>query len=493
MKQQILILLLFALCSLLAEAQIPRTLSYQGVLTDSSGTPRVDASYNFTFSLYDSGSGGAMLWNEAKSLATKRGLFSTALGDATPFPDSLKFDRPYWLNISVSSIGELSPRVALMSVGYSMNALRADTAKYAEGMQSARDLILGNNINGEKFILHTRSGSHGDFIQLTCDKSDGEWDFGKGITFQRSTGNIGIGTTNPISKLTVYNTAAGGHMVLAADDNSAADETRIDLDFQISNTGHTVGRVGSFYKDSRDGGYGGLRFFTRNAGSLAERLRITEIGDIITGRNLNGSRFIIHSRGNTNDFLQITGDDPSGNWEWNKGITFVRSSGNVGIGTSAPSERLEVAGRIKTQVLEITGGSDLAEPFEMSHEQVLEPGSVVIIDDEHPGQLKLSDRAYDRRVAGVVSGAGGIKPGLTLNQTELTKTGQNVALSGRVYVKATVSNGAISPGDLLTTSDILGLAMRASDDAIRPGMTIGKAMSSLNKGEGLVLVLVNLQ
>lgn len=169
------------------------------------------------------------------------------------------------------------------------------------------------------------------------------------------------------------------------------------------------------------------------------------------------------------------------------------TSGNVGIGTSNPSAKLEVVGRTKTSSLEITGGSDLAEPFEMSHAEALEPGSVVVIDDENAGRLKLSERAYDRRVAGIVSGAGGINTGLTLNQTELTEGGQNVALAGRVYVRATAANGAITPGDMLTTSDLPGHPMRASEEGIKPGVTIGKAMSALNEGTGLVLVLVSLQ
>ncbi len=71
--------------------------------------------------------------------------------------------------------------------------------------------------------------------------------------------------------------------------------------------------------------------------------------------------------------------------------------------------------------------------------------------------------------------------------------GQNVALTDRVYDLATTANGPIKPGDLLTTSEVLGHAMKATDFVRWQGAVIGKAMSSLEKGEGLVLVLVNLQ
>ncbi|MBK8000468.1 MAG: hypothetical protein IPK15_17550 [Verrucomicrobia bacterium] len=93
----------------------------------------------------------------------------------------------------------------------------------------------------------------------------------------------------------------------------------------------------------------------------------------------------------------------------------------------------------------------------------IEKGSVVVIDDEHAGRLKLSTRAYDTQVAGIVSGANGINAGIALQQEGVLDQGQNVALTGRVYVKADASYGAIKPGDLLTTSDTPGHAMKVSD------------------------------
>jgi len=68
-----------------------------------------------------------------------------------------------------------------------------------------------------------------------------------------------------------------------------------------------------------------------------------------------------------------------------------------------------------------------------------------------------------------------------------------VALTGRVYALADASSGAIEPGDLLTTSDLPGHAMKVADPARAQGAIIGKAMSSLKGGKGLVLVLVSLQ
>jgi hypothetical protein len=170
----------------------------------------------------------------------------------------------------------------------------------------------------------------------------------------------------------------------------------------------------------------------------------------------------------------------------------VRKDGNVGIKNAGSSNyALSVNGTTKTNVLEITGGSDLAEPFPIV--EYLQVGSVVIIDENNPGHLIESTQPYDKRVAGIVSGAGGIKPGLTLRQEGIMEGNQDVALSGRVYVLATAENGAIKPGDRLTTSNIAGHAMKATDINQWDGAVIGKAMSSLENGDGLVLVLVNLQ
>jgi hypothetical protein len=149
---------------------------------------------------------------------------------------------------------------------------------------------------------------------------------------------------------------------------------------------------------------------------------------------------------------------------------------------------------VRVNVLQIVGGGDLAEPFEVYGADKVEPGMVVAIDPEHPGQLHLSGTAYDRKVAGCISGASGLESGVIMYGDALDDEGTfPVALSGRVYCWADASHGPIRPGDLLTTSDTPGHAMAVNDYGRAQGAIIGKAMSTLDEGRGFVLVLVSLQ
>ncbi len=156
-----------------------------------------------------------------------------------------------------------------------------------------------------------------------------------------------------------------------------------------------------------------------------------------------------------------------------------------------------------TKVLQITGGSDLSEQFDVRTRQTTNgkqdaaeplPGMVVCIDPENPGKLVVSDQAHDRTVAGIISGAGGVETGMLMGQSGTVADGQfPVALTGRVYVHCDARSGAIQPGDLLTTADTPGHAMKVRDHDAARGAIIGKAMTALDSGTGLVLVLVSLQ
>ncbi|MCA9757064.1 MAG: hypothetical protein KDA27_14765 [Candidatus Eisenbacteria bacterium] len=152
---------------------------------------------------------------------------------------------------------------------------------------------------------------------------------------------------------------------------------------------------------------------------------------------------------------------------------------------------IEANGMVKVRTLQITGGADLAERFPVSGP--IEPGNVVSIDPSSPGRLRLTTEAYDPRVAGVASGANDLAAGIVLSDGDDPTNTAAIAMSGRVWVRADARATPIVVGDLLTSSDLAGHAQVASDDALRDGAVLGKAMSALETGTGLVLVLVTLR
>ena len=118
----------------------------------------------------------------------------------------------------------------------------------------------------------------------------------------------------------------------------------------------------------------------------------------------------------------------------------------------------------------------------------LEPADVLVIDED--GQLALSTYAYQKTVAGVYSTKPAFMGGVHANETDLSKV--PLAVVGIIPVKVTNENGIIKPGDMLTSSNTAGYAMRAGDEAPN-GTVIGKALGSMEDGKGLVEMFVILQ
>ena len=150
--------------------------------------------------------------------------------------------------------------------------------------------------------------------------------------------------------------------------------------------------------------------------------------------------------------------------------------------------------RIITDELQINGGADLAELFDIVGIHAVQKGLLVSIDPEEPGKLRVTDKPYDKKIAGIIAGANGVKPGILMGQDGTSAFGDDlVTLSGRTYVMANTEGGKIQPGDFLTSSSIPGQAMKAKQTKRARGAVIGKAMSSLENGSDYVLVIVNLQ
>jgi len=137
-------------------------------------------------------------------------------------------------------------------------------------------------------------------------------------------------------------------------------------------------------------------------------------------------------------------------------------------------------------------GADCAEEFTVKEEVLADPGTVMALSGT--GELVPCDGPYEKKVVGVVAGAGSLRSGIIMGkQEEGAFRRQPIALVGTVYCKVDASYGPIEVGDLLTSSDTQGHAMKASDPTRAFGAVIGKAMAPLDEGLGLIPILIALQ
>ncbi len=305
---------------------------------------------------------------------------------------------------------------------------------------------------------------------------------------------LGVGSTNRVylkaggsgGQLSLYQNDGGLGVFIDGDDGGAGaisvrstnGSTRVFIDGEDSGAGSiAVKRASGANAISLNGA--GSQISTYGSDGLEQiRLWGSSFGEVLLFDSSAENRMAakLSAAGTSGGTLQLFKND---------GTATVTIDADVG-----------GSGRVTTQVLQITGGSDLSEQFDIEAvDTELKPGLIVRIDPEHPGRLLTSASAYDKTVAGVVSGAGGVKPGMLMGQHGTAADGrQPVALTGRVYCWVDADqSGAIRPGDLITTSDTPGHGMKVLDHARSQGAVIGKAMSSLASGRGLVLVLVSLQ
>ena len=173
-------------------------------------------------------------------------------------------------------------------------------------------------------------------------------------------------------------------------------------------------------------------------------------------------------------------NDAGGFGLWASGATAGYFQGNV-----------TVTGTLNVGVDVILEGADCAEEFDLQAALDLDPGTVVVLDEN--GALEPSWQGYDRKVAGVISGAGDFRPGMILDRRGTSSGRAPIALMGKVYCKVDAQYGAVEVGDLVTTSPTSGHAMKASDSTRAFGAVIGKALRPLQSGQALVPILIALQ
>jgi hypothetical protein len=237
-------------------------------------------------------------------------------------------------------------------------------------------------------------------------------------------------------------------------------------------------------------GAGGAGVSGNNTGSGVGVEGTSKISHGVYGTNGAGSGT------NPNYGCGVRGESTNGYGIYGASLTAaaVRGVGKTAaefVGAVTVTGDVTVSGSITASDVILTG-ADFAEDFDIADEAALEPGTVVVFDME--GAVGESNTAYDKKVAGVISGAGKYKAGVILGRSGLSGAGKAlVALMGRVYCKVDASYSPIEVGDMLTTSPTSGCAMKATNPIQAFGAVIGKALSPLADGQGLIPILVTLQ
>lgn len=302
-----------------------------------------------------------------------------------------------------------------------------------------------------------------------------------------TTNSVGIGTSSPSEPLYVVGNSRSTGDVLAQYGDTTTPSFRFGTGTESSGISSPVFESVSILTDG------------------AERLRVHSTGGVSIGTTADSGALNVAGAGGGTGGAVIRAENTSqGSGIAFNGVTHGTDATMV-LTQQGPADIIRAfnggccsvftvtnTGRVVTTALQITGGGDLVEGFETSA-LALEPGTVVVIDPENAGGLIESGAAYDSRVAGVVSGANGVEHGIRMGQQDVLDGDTLLAMAGRVYVKCSTENGAIRPGDLLTTAGLAGHAMKVTAPDRAFGAVIGKAMSALDDGTGLVLVLVNLQ
>jgi hypothetical protein len=280
-------------------------------------------------------------------------------------------------------------------------------------------------------------------------------------------GNIGGGTESPAMRFHLY--------------NNSISSTR----FRFENSEG----IAEIQTDNNKLG------FRTGTGTTYERMTLDASGNLGIGTASPTQRLHLLMASTASSRFRLENSEGFTDFEANDNTCRIRLNDDIKFELNA-NNRLWLKGELSATVVEIRGGSDLSEMFEVSAANLesVRPGMVTCIDPEDPGKLQVSTEAYARTVAGIISGAGDLRPGMTMGQDGSIADGKHpVALTGRVYCYVDATKNPVVPGDLLTTSDTPGHAMKATDYARAQGAIIGKAMTGLKEGKGLVLVLVSLQ
>jgi hypothetical protein len=298
-----------------------------------------------------------------------------------------------------------------------------------------------------------------------------------------------------IGQPAVWGIASGGPGVLGLvqGDGSIGVQGRSDIDGDTGTSGTgvlglgTTGVTGRGVVGVRGFGQGGNGFlggtdphFIQHAGVYGESdqqgvmgLSTSDLGTGVFGGNPTKGSHGFGVRGETFDGVGVHGK------------SLANGLAGEFIGNVSIEGVLNVSGDV------LLPNRDISERFAVASLAECEPGMVMVVGGD--GMLTACARAYDRRVIGVISGAGTLRPAVTLGHGQHAGPDVAIALVGTAYCLVDADHGEIGVGDLLTSAPTRGHAMKVVDPLQSPGAVIGKALAPLERGQGLIPIVISLQ
>jgi hypothetical protein len=154
---------------------VPNAISFQGVLTDTSGTP-ISGTETVIFSIYRDQILPTSSWSETQSVDFSEGLFQVYLGDVNTLPDTIFNGQTLYLGIKVGTDEEMTPRQRLATTPYSFLSSQAACTPatwYAD---------VDGDLYGDALSDSTACTMPLDFAANNLDCDDGEVNANPGET-----------------------------------------------------------------------------------------------------------------------------------------------------------------------------------------------------------------------------------------------------------------------------------------------------------------------